>query len=482
MEFIHQKYRFIIVVVILLGFFCAAFLSRPAALTESSEALTVSVDRRDFAVLVKATGELDALRSTVISSQVKGDRGKIIYVVEDGKKVDANDVLVRLDPAPFEEEIATLTNKMLESEAIVDAYQQALQWERNQAELAVETARFDLQSKELDLTKLEKGDGPLELARFEGAAQKARLEYEEKSRYVTELEKLQKDGFVSAAEIVLAKNKADEVKRSCEIANLQYASYRDYVLPASIKKAKACLAGARMSYEQTKKGVEFKIGQAAAKLRQAQQDLSSYRASLESAKETLRHTIMRAPIPGMVVLCEGYRGGERRKPRIGDTVHQNQPLVYLPDVSKMIVKTKIREIDLYKVSLDMPVTITVDAYPDTYLSGKVKSIGVLAQSHQEVPSADKFFHILIEVNEGNWRLRPGMTARVEIACADVKDALVVPVQAVFEDSGKTFCYVERGTRFEKRQIEIGRIGIDLAEIKAGLKRGERVAISPPPSG
>ena len=94
MEFIHQKYRFIIVAVILMGFFCAAFLSRPATLAESSDALTASVEKRDFAVLVKAAGELDALRSTVISSQVKGDRGKIIYIVEDGKKVDANDVLV----------------------------------------------------------------------------------------------------------------------------------------------------------------------------------------------------------------------------------------------------------------------------------------------------------------------------------------------------------------------------------------------------
>ena len=202
---------------------------------------------------------------------------------------------------------------------------------------------------------------------------------------------------------------------------------------------------------------------------------------MKIAQTELDRTVIRAPIPGIAVLPEAFRGGEKRKPRVGDIVWQNQPLVYLPDISEMVVKTQIREIDLHKVAAGKKVMVFVDAYPDLKLTGDVQSIGVLAESRTESHTADKYFQVVVSVKEKDQRLRPGMTARVEIECAKVEKALSIPIHAVFNEEGRSYCYVDTQASYEKREISIGAQSEDWAQVLAGLKEGERVALSKPPS-
>jgi HlyD family secretion protein len=248
-----------------------------------------------------------------------------------------------------------------------------------------------------------------------------------------------------------------------------------------IENARAQVKKADMELEQFKKGTGFKIGKAMAALQKAQQSLESTASSLKIAQTELDRTVLRAPIPGIAVLPEAFRGGEKRKPRVGDIIWQNQPLVYLPDISDMVVKTQIREIDLHKVGTGKEVMVFVDAYPDLRLTGEVQSIGVLAESRTESHTADKYFQVVVTVKEKDQRLRPGMTARVEIECAKVENALSIPINAVFNDKGKSYCYVEAQNIYEKREISIGAQSEDWAQVLAGLKEGESVALSKPPS-
>lgn len=249
-----------------------------------------------------------------------------------------------------------------------------------------------------------------------------------------------------------------------------------------MEKARAQVARAKMNLEQIRKGGGFKIGKTMAALRKAQQNLESTTYALKAAQSELDRTVIAAPIPGIVVLPEGFRGGKKRKPRIGDVVWQGQPLVYLPDISEMVVKTQIREIDLHKVCPGKPTVVLVDAYPDLRLTGQVKSVGVLAESRAEVQAGDKYFQIVVSVREGDERLRPGMTARVEIECAKVKDAVCVPVHAVFHEQGKTFCYLDVHASYEKREVSIGAQSEDWAQVLDGLYEGDCVALSQPPPG
>ena len=443
--------------------------------------LTVKAEKRGFSVSVEAVGELDAARSTVLFSQVRGDRGKIVFIINDGTKVKKGDVLVRLDPTFFEEKVTRLTAKVQECEAVVSAQEQILEWEKVQSEREIKTAEFDLRAAQLDLIKLEKGDGPLELIRLQGAAQEAKRDWKEKKGYLLDLKKLEKQGYANISEIAQANNRVSEAKEAYEVTSRQLRSYRDFVLPSLTEKIRAQVSRAKMNQEQIRKGAGFKIGKAIAALRKAQQDLESTTCSLKTAQTELERTVIRAPIPGIAVLPEAFRGGKKRKPRIGDVVWQNQPLVYLPDVSEMVVKTQIREIDLHKVGVGKSAGVFVDAYPDIRLHGQVQSIGVLAESRTESHTVDKYFQVVVLVKEGDQRLRPGMTARVDIECGKVEDALCVPIHAIFNEQNKRYCYVDIQASYEKREVSVGVQGRDWAQILSGLSEGEGITLSRPPT-
>ncbi|RJP71458.1 MAG: efflux RND transporter periplasmic adaptor subunit [Candidatus Abyssobacteria bacterium SURF_17] len=435
--------------------------------------------RRSFDVSVHLVGHLEAAHSITVSSEVKGDSGKIISIVESGTRVEKGDVLIRLDRTPFEKEVDQCSQKLEVCKANVIVLKQGLEWEQNQAGREVKTAQYEFEVSKMELEKTEKGDGPLELAQLEREMQKAQSEYLEKSGYLADLEELEKQGFSNPTETEQAKKKIEEAKEAYEIAEKKLNAFKEYLLPAKIEMARTKVEKTRSDLEQTKKSMTIRIAKASAELDRANQELEMAATSLAAAEDQLSKTEIRAPIPGLAIIREAYVRGERRRPQVGDTVWQNQPLVYLPDISEMLVNTKIREVDLHKLRKGLPATVSVDAYPETRLKGIVQSIGVLAEEKLEAKGSEKYFQVTIAIQEEDTRLRPGMTASVKVVSDSVTDVLAIPINAIFEKENRKCCYVVYGDRYELRQILVGTQNEDFAEVKKGLSEGERVCLIEP---
>ena len=112
---------------------------------------TEMVVRKNFDVVVETIGSLDAARSTIVSSTIGGDKGTIIWMIDEGSRVSAGDSLVLLDPTPFEEKVMRATSDLAEAEAVASTFEQALGWENIQTQRQVTSAEFDLRVAELDL-------------------------------------------------------------------------------------------------------------------------------------------------------------------------------------------------------------------------------------------------------------------------------------------------------------------------------------------
>lgn len=436
------------------------------------------VERRSFEVRVRAVGELEPVQSTMISSGVRGDRGKIIQLIEDGSEVVEGDLLARLDPTPFEEEIRKLELEVGQVESLVDAKRQLLEWERAQAERQVETAAFDLKVARLDLGRVEKGEGPLELARLEGDLGDAVQAAENQAGYVLELKALAEKGYVEPTEIEQAEKLVEKERREQELARRKFESYRDFILPALVASLEARVEHAGVELEQVRVSGGFKVGEAQASLNRSDRELESARVRLANARVELERTVIRAPIGGLVVHREEYRDGQKRKPRVGDVVWQNQPLMYLPDLTRMLVNTRVREVDLHKVEPGNRAVVRLDAYPDKVLQASVRSIGVLAERQQEQWAGDKHFRLVVMLEDADPKLRPGMTARVDILSRTVEDELTVPLNAIFQEQGRSYCYVDRLGRLERREVSVGPRNEHLAVV-GGLEDGERVSLTRP---
>lgn len=440
---------------------------------------TVEVSRQNFNVVVETIGSLDAARSTVVSSSIGGDKGIIIWLIDEGTRVKTGDPLIRLDPTPFEKEVARSTAGLAEARAAATAFEQALGWEEIQAQRQVASAEFDLRVAELDLMKFEKGDGPLELARLESAVQVATQNHNQFSGYLEDLQNLMDDGIISESEMLQGRRRADETLKALATTIQQYETYRDYVFPSSLEKARARVARSTLELEQTRKSSSFLIGKAKASMDQAKQHVIEVMIVRDDAIEEVQATTITAPIPGMVVYREEYRNGERRKPRIGDSVWHNQPLLYLPDIASMIVETTIREVDVHKVRIGTPTTTRVDAFPAVALQGRVVSIGVLAESGARRGDVTKVFQLTIELLGGVDNLRPGMTARSTILAGSIEDVMCVPVAAVFVEESGVYCFVENGKEFVRTPVELGSQNDVVVEIRSGLSEGEMVTLVAP---
>ena len=195
----------------------------------------------------------------------------------------------------------------------------------------------------------------------------------------------------------------------------------------------------------------------------------------------MKKTTIKAPFGGIAILYETFRDGQKRKPRVGDLVWQNQPLLYLPDISTMIVNTQVREVDLHKVAMGQPCAVRVDAFPDSLIRGKVTLIGMLATERYEGGIGEKYFQLTVTLEGKNERLRPGMTARITVDSEDAAGILYVPVHAVFNDGARTFCYQADGHgKFREQAVIVGRQNEDAVEIVSGLAKGDRVSLLKPP--
>ena len=439
--------------------------------------LTTFAKKQSFQIDLNVIGVLDAAKSHMITSELQGTEGKIIYLIDDGARVGKGDLLVQFDPAPFQKQVEQLKAEVAGYEAAVQAAEQAVAFEKNQVDRETANAEYLKNVAELELKKLQEGDGPLQLSQFQEEQHKAQLELQRYEQYFNDLVALQKQGYTNTSENEATKEKVAVLKKQFEAASNRYENYKKNVFPALLESGKAKKANAILEAEQTRQGGIYKVAKAQANLNQIRSKLTAQKEALSSAERELGKTEIKAPFDGIVILFETFREREKRKPRVGDTVFMNQPILYLPDISKMIVKTRVREIDLYKLSLGQKGKVRVDAYPDSVFDGELNFIGALATAENPQADQEKYFQVSFVLGGEDKRLRPGMTCRAQIIAKTMEDVLTVPVQAVFYQNSSPFCFVQKlGRGFSPVPVTIGSQNEDLVEITKGLDEGDEVSL------
>ncbi|MDR3089232.1 MAG: efflux RND transporter periplasmic adaptor subunit [Desulfobulbaceae bacterium] len=457
----------------------AVALFAPSRTPPEETDVTAKVARRDLQARVDVIGALDAAQAHMIASELQGTEGRIAFLVEDGARAQKNDLLVRLDPAPFQRLVEQYRAEAEGLKAAVWAAEQGLSYEKNQVRQEIESAEYSLNVAKLELKKLQEGDGPLQASQFVEEEQKARIELQRHEEYLRDLLALAKDGFENVSELAATKEKLEAVRKRFEAAAGRTKNFRDNVFPAMLEAARAKEANAAVTLESGKQGGIFRVARAEATLSQVKSKLAAQEAQLQRAEAELAKTEIRAPFAGIVIQYEAWHDREKRKPRVGDSVVLNQPILYLPDISKMIVRSQAREIDLFKLAVGQKATITVDAYPDSVFSGELNFIGALAAA-ENGQDQEKYFQVTFLVDESDKRLRPGMTCRVAILAQSAKNALTVPLAAIFYRDNQPFCHV-RGAfgGFREQPVKLGAQTDDFAQITEGLQEGQIVSLVRP---
>jgi len=154
-------------------------------------------------------------------------------------------------------------------------------------------------------------------------------------------------------------------------------------------------------------------------------------------------------------------------------------ILKLADLSRMIVNSKINEVDISKIEVGMKVDIQVDAYPYEKFNGEIKKIAAMAINYNNV----KVFPVEIELIEVDEKLKPGMTANITIIGEERKDIVVIPIRCIFSDNeGNDIVYKVKNDSIGTGEIvKTGINNFQEVEIIDGLAVGDTISTKEPKS-
>lgn len=152
-------------------------------------------------------------------------------------------------------------------------------------------------------------------------------------------------------------------------------------------------------------------------------------------------------------------------------------LMTIADLSAMQILAGVNEVDVGKIRHGQDVAIDVDAYPNVRFHGVISHIAPAARDEQGV----KIFDVEIDITDTDERLRPGMTANIEIQGDHREGILTVPIEAAFKKGGRYVVYLFDGSENEpvEREVVTGINNIEKIEIVEGLSEGDVVALYDP---
>jgi HlyD family secretion protein len=203
-------------------------------------------------------------------------------------------------------------------------------------------------------------------------------------------------------------------------------------------------------------------------VKSAEAQIVQARAQLEQAQVNLGHTVITAPIDGIVVA---------RSVDVGQTVAASMQaptlFVIAGDLSHMQVLASVDESDIGRVQQGQPVSFTVDAYPGDTFTGTVSQVRLQPTVDQNVVS----YTTVIDVPNRNQKLKPGMTASVSIEIARADDVLRVPAAALRfrQERGAKQIWVWAGGSMQPHRVDPGLSnGTMTAIASSGVAEGAEV--------
>jgi HlyD family secretion protein len=232
---------------------------------------------------------------------------------------------------------------------------------------------------------------------------------------------------------------------------------------------------AKLQLELAELKATAQLDQIKADVQKAELEVQRARDKVTMARKELEQMTQLAPIPGMAVYLNIWKGSAEGKVQAGDSPWPGQGLVDLPDLGEMLLKATVSEVDAGRVEPGLPVIISLDAVSDRTFAGTIERKGTLARRKDE-SSRVNVFDIEAAILDHDERLKPGMSASGKIVVERIPDVVCVPLEGVFEVSGKTVVYLDNK---KPREVKTGRRNDQEIEIVSGLSGGETVLLVDP---
>ncbi len=295
-------------------------------------------------------------------------------------------------------------------------------------------------------------------------------ELERLTTYITNVEVKILDTAVTLS------NLRDQIKNlrfSVEEAQITLQQSK-YEPPTTIRQAEISLDKANRSLEQSVRGYSLRVEQARSDMRTMKTNLAEQRQRVADLQAVLSKFVISAPSDGMVIYKRDRSGAKRK---VGSSISPwDNVVATLPDMSSMISKTYVNEIDVSKVKVGQSVDILVDAFPDKKYTGTVTSV---ANIGEQLPNADaKVFEVSIKLNASDpLLLKPSMTTGNKVITKSIPDVTYIPLESVQAGIDSIpFVYMKNGS---KQIVVLGESNENMIIVEQGINPGDILYLNTP---
>ena len=427
---------------------------------------TAEVTWGPLVIALPIVGTLESAKETPVRGEIGGI---LVDICLDNSPVEPGDFIYQLDMGELAEQREERVR------GLADA-QEGLNSEQDDAETRIAQAVGDADTAREDLGLAQ------ERAQAERAKTHARVEYAQgqfvrAERELTRSQRLAEINYIPGTKLRQAE-KAYR-RQQFELDQL-YAEYGDVEMRTAEQVQSAETALALALHELETAGADARSHMADARVRVAEAE-----RRLADVEEKIAQCTVTAPAAGLAVIQTNSSNWPERRPyRLGDRVESGDAPVTIYDLTKMQVRCQIGEMDISRVRRGQDAFVAPGKGEERY-RGKVALVEELAKESnvwEGGTPGKRVFGVLVTLDETDpTRLRPGMTADLEVVLERLPETTLAPIRAVFVESGEQVIYRAVDGTFEGVPVSTGPRNDLFVEVDGGLRAGDRVALERPPA-
>ncbi len=299
--------------------------------------------------------------------------------------------------------------------------------------------------------------------------QKVKEAQTEIDKILTQLDQAKID---TAIELRGIRDNLINLKFSMKEKELQVAQSR-YEPQMVIRQAELDLERAERDYNQLLVKYQLTQEKSQARISEINTQLKQEQIKLDQVMSLSREFVIRAPKQGMVI----YRSSWNGKIGPGSQISTWDPVVAeLPDLTDMVSKTYVNEVDISRVKKGQDVLLKVDAFPDIQYTGKVVQVANIGETLRGYDA--KVFEVVVQLNESDSILRPAMTTSNTIITDSISNVLSIPLEALQVDS-LSYVFKVDGSSIVRQEVITSQTNADEVIISHGLTEADMVYLTIP---
>ena len=199
-------------------------------------------------------------------------------------------------------------------------------------------------------------------------------------------------------------------------------------------------------------------------------------AKFQRYQQALSKLEVVAPYSGLLIYEKDRRG---EKPSVGQTIFPGRPIAQIPNLDNMQARIYALANDAIDLALEQTVSFRLDAFPEQEFTGKVSNVAGFPRSIER-GNPVTYYEVTVTLDKQDKQLmQPGRKLTANIQVKTPSSAVVIPLQAIHHDQGKSYVYLEKDGSFVRSEVSSGRKNQYLVEITDGVNKGDVIALSVP---